>query len=314
MEKAVVRGILEYVKFADLLPITTMGALSVKVLRWKRLPTTQFRALNESFPASAGSSEQLEESVFIAGGNIDLDRQFDGDKNSIVDPRQNQFQMFMASLTYNLNDKLINGDPASDPKTFTGIKVRVGNLPSRQTVSGDTASSGLVVQTSSATRHTFLDKLNETMHMVAGGADEVDVLLCNTNSYLGLESVLRREGLLNQSADAFERKIYTYRGARLIDMGFTVSGAFDGETADYILPNTEAYTGGGTSDGTSIFAVRFGRNGGQFFHAWDKHRLQVKDFGLLEDGVTMRQNVEWPLGLALFNPFSIARLRDLSWV
>ena len=312
LQKGVIQGLLEWVKIAEFVPFVTTGKLNVKVNRWKRLPTAQFRALNETYPTSAGSSEILEESVFVAGGNIDIDRQYQGDSDTIVDPSENQLKMFIASMGYMINDYFINGDPASDPKGFTGLKVRVGNLPARQTVSAAAAADGLDVQASSANRQTFLDKLNETMHMIPGA--QVDALFLHQNSYLGLESVLRREGLWRTDKDMFDREYGIYRGARLIDMGTTVTGAFTGATANYILPNTESYTGGGTADGTSVYAVRFGREGGEYLHGWDKHKLQTEGPFKLENRSQVRTNIEWPVGLALFNPFSVARLRDLSWV
>lgn len=311
LEKGVITALLERVSVMELLPFVTTGSLSIKVTRWATLPTPAFRNLNDVFPSTAGTSEQLEESVYIAGGNLDIDRQYTGDSNSIVDPRQNQLKMFMAAMGYFINEYFINGDQATNAAGFDGIKVRVGNLPARQTISAAVAANGLDVRATEATEHTFLDKVNETLYKVADG--KADALLMNSNSFLGFTSVIRRLKLFETTSDFFGREVLTYKGARLIDMGPKLSGAFSDAAADQIVTQTEAYTGGGTADGTSIYAVRFGRDGGEYLHGWDKHKLQVKDLGLLENGAQKRTNIEWPLGLCMWDPFAMARLRDISW-
>jgi hypothetical protein len=59
----------------------------------------------------------------------------------------------------------------------------------------------------------------------------------------------------------------------------------------------------------SIYAVKVGE--GTDFWGIQKHKLEVKDAGLLEDQVTYRTNVNWPVGLAMINKRSISRLYGL---
>ncbi len=306
LEAGVITALLERVNMMEVLPFQTIGTLNTKVTRWKDLPTPAFRNLNATFTSTTGTTEQLEESVYVAGGNIDLDRQFSGDNATIVDPRKNQLDMFMAAMAYMINDYWINGDQATDPAGFTGLKVRIGNLPSRQTISADTGADGLEVFTSETTENTLLDKLDELIDLVEDG--QADCLFMNTSARLGIRSVLRRLKLFETTRDMFDREVMTSRGALIYDMGTKA------DQSTLIMPNTESYTGGGNADGTSIYAVRFGRDGGEYLHGIDKHKLQVDNIGRLENGAQDRTNIEWPLGLTVWNPRSAARLRDLSFV
>jgi hypothetical protein len=309
LRAGVISALLERVSIMELLPFSSTGKLNIKVNRWKTLPAPAFRNLNESFTSSIGTNEQLEETVYVAGGNIDIERIYTEDQGQIVDPRQDQIDKFMAATGYMINDYFINGDQATDPKGFTGVRVRVGNLAARQTVSAAVAADGLDVRASEANEHIFLDKVNESIHKVEDG--KADAALMNTNSFLGFTSVMRRLKLLDTTKDMFDREVLSYKGVRLIDMGPTLAGALDDSVQ--IITQTEAYTGGGTADGTSIFFVRFGRDAGEHLHGIEMHPLRVTDIGLLESGASKRTNIEWPLGLAMFNPRSIVRLRDISW-
>jgi hypothetical protein len=304
-----ITALLERVNMMELCPFSTTGRLMIKVNRWKTLPSPQFRDANEPFGSSVGTQEQLEESVYIAGGNVDIERIYTEDQGTIVDPRQQQLDMFMAAISYMINDYWINGDQATDPKGFTGLKVRIGNLPSRQTISASSAAGGLDVRASEANEHTFLDKLDQAIDTVEDG--QADAIFCNTNSRLGIRSVLRRLKLFDTTKDMFDREIMTYRGARIYDMGPKLAGAFD--DSNPIITQTETPSGGGTVQATSLYLVRFGRNGGQYLHGHDLHKLRVTDIGLLENGAQKRSNIEWPLGLAMFNPRSAVRLKDVAW-
>lgn len=309
LKAGIITSLLERVQVMELLPFTSTGKLNIKVNRWKTLPTPTFRNLNDSFDSSVGTNEQLEETVYVAGGNIDIERLYTEDQGQIIDPRQDQIDKFMAAVGYMINDYFINGDQAVDPKGFTGVKIRVGNLSSRQTVSAAVAANGLDVRASEANEHIFLDKVNDSIHRVEDG--KADVALMNTTSFLGFTSVMRRLKLLDTTRDMFDREILSYKGTRLIDMGPTLAGALDDSVQ--IITQTEAYTGGGTADGTSIYFVRFGRDAGEHLHGIEMHPLRVTDIGLLENGAQKRTNIEWPLGLAMFNPRSIVRLRDVAW-
>lgn len=309
LRAGIITALLERVSMMELLPFSTIGRLNIKVTRWRTLPNPQWRNLNDSFSSTTGTTEQLEESVYVAGGNIDIERIYTEDQGVIVDPRKDQLDKFMAGMGYLINDYFINGDQATTPKGFTGIKVRIGNLPSRQTISAAVAANGLDVRASEANENTFLDKLDQLIDVVEDG--QADALFMNTNSRLGLRSVLRRLKLYDTTRDMFDREVMVYRGARVYDMGPKIAGAFD--DSNPIITQTESYTGGGTADGTSIYAVRFGRDSGEFLHGIDLHALRVTDIGLLENGSQKRTNIEWPLGLALANPRAMSRLRDVSW-
>ena len=69
-----------------------------------------------------------------------------------------------------------------------------------------------------------------------------------------------------------------------------------------------ALTGGAR---TSIYAVKFGKDK---FAGIQEYGLEVTDKGELDDGVTYRTVVDWPVGLYVAHPRSVARLYDIKAV
>lgn len=288
----------------QLLPFETLNRLNVRITRWKTLPSVAFRQLNASYAESTGTTEQLEETVYPLGGDIDVDVAFVKDQGSIVDHRALQRQMKARATAYQFNDSFISGDQAANPDSFSGIKKRIASLPSTQSVSGGT--NGLDVRASTANMFTFLKLLDQTMYWIDGGMGMVTALLMNDDSFLGITDVLRQRNLLTTLVDAFGRIIYQYgpNGPRLIDMGVKA------DQTTKIITTTE--TQGNTSDNTSIYAVRFGQ-AGDYLHGIEQYPLDIRDLGEQQTKPVYRDRLDWPVGLAHWNDRSIVRLYGVRW-
>lgn len=296
------------------IPWETTNRLNIRVTRWKTLPVPAFRQINAAYTQVNGVSEQLEETVYPLGGDIDIDKVYVRDQGVIVDPRQNQIDMFLAGLMYLFNNYLINGDTATDANGIIGLKVRAGNLPARQTISMGT--NGLDVRASTANEHTFMDNLHQLMYVTGNGMGPGNgtCLFMNDNSYLNFTSVLRRLALFKTTEDSFGRDVPEFMGAKMYDMGFTSESQ-----ATRVITQTE--TQGNTTDNTSIYCVKFddqpddsgGIDVGEMLTGIEMYPMEVEDIGQLQSGPQFRTRIDWPIGLALWNNRAISRLKGIRW-
>jgi major capsid protein gp7 len=299
LRAGIIEGLLRRSTVMEDIPWEDINALATTVTRWKTLPSVGFRKINAAYAESAGTFEQLQESTYPLGGDIDVDKVFVRDGNAVIDQRATQIRMKLRSIAYTFQDYFINGDQSSDPDGITGIKKRVANLGAAQTITA--ATNGLDVQASSTNQQTFLDLLDQLFYTFDDGAP--DALYMNQKSLLNIQSVLRRLGLFDQTRDMFGRMVTVYKGAKLYDMGVKSD-----QTTSIIL-NTE--TTGASSVTTSIYAVKFGV--GEFMHGIQQYDLDVKDLGELQSAPQFRTRVDWPIGLAIWQDRSVARLLGLIW-
>lgn len=288
-----------------LCPFETTNRLNIRVSRWKALPSVGFRQFNQAYAESSGTTEPMEETVYPLGGDVDTDIAFVRDQGSIVDQRALQRQMKARAMAYQFQDSFVNGDQAVDANSFTGIKKRVANMGSTQTIS--TGTNGLDVRASDANMYAFLRFLDQAMYWVDGGMGAVSALICNDDSFLGFTDVLRRKALLNQSADQFGRIIYRYgpNGPILIDAGVKA------DQTTKIITTTE--TQGSSTDCTSIYPVRFGREAGDYLIGIQEYPLDTRDLGEQQSKPVYRDRFDWPLGLAHWNDRSFSRLVGVRW-
>ena len=177
--------ILEY------LPFENVSALQSVAIRWNNLPDVAFRNINEDYTADEGDVEQVYESVYAFGGEIEHDRVWGLVQGSMIkDPVQLNIEMKNYAMAYTFNDYFINGDHGSDPKGFEGLVKRIDNSPSRQKIQLGAASATAVDPTASAANaRNFLDKWDEAAHRANRGS--INVILCNEGLMLGLNRVLR---------------------------------------------------------------------------------------------------------------------------
>lgn len=311
LKKGVIQSLLRYSNVLGVVPFENVDALNSIAVRWKTLPSVGTRKINEGYSESSGTTEQAQESVTALGGDVDIDKVFDKVSNYIQDPKVTQTKMKTKAIAYKFNDLFINGDPLSNEEEFPGLKYRVGQLPSRQTIgAGGTSGSDTAfdVTSSSGNIQDFLDSFHKLNALVDGA----DAYFCNFDVRLGIQSALRRSGLLATNKDQFERTVYSFDGAPIIDVGLK------SDQSTEIITNTEtAYDGG--SDATSVYAVKFGTDEGltgiqlepmaPYWVGGEGNELESKP--------VRRLRIDWWVGLAGFGKYYIARMDNLldpaSW-
>lgn len=260
------------------------------------LPGVEFRAVNAGYTESTGTVNPKTEKLVILGGDADVDVFIQKTRSNLADQRATQLRMKVKAATYKFNDTFINGDTAVDANSFDGLKKR---LTGAQVI--DAATNGLeIVGTTEETRYAFFEKLDELIAAVVGG---VDALYMNKMILARIKSAARRIGKYETSRDQFGKKIDTYDGIPLIDIGTKADGSL-------IIPQTE--TQGTSSAASSIYAVRYGQDEGDraVTGLINEDGIDVKDLGELQEKPVFRHRIEMFAGLAVFGP-GAARLRGV---
>jgi len=287
----------------DVLSWEDSDTLSIQAIRTKELPDVGFRKINEPFSAGKGTVEPIQERIFDMGGQVDVDKLLVRAK-SITDQRALQTDMYTTALAYNFSDYFINGQPTVDEDGFTGLYYRIANYVPTQVV----AAGGLDVSPDCATLdvgfQTLLDHLQSLIHKCDG--HKCDDLFMNSTMYLRLMSALRQLNMYATTKDSYNRTIVTYGegGPKIHDIGCKADQLTE------IILDTEHDTTGALTGGnsTSIYAVKTGE---KYLMGFQLYGIEVNDIGMLEDGVTYRTVIDWPVGLYHIHPRAFARLHGV---
>ncbi|MEO1523252.1 MAG: major capsid protein [Cyanobacteria bacterium J06633_2] len=278
---AMTSPILERLQFRDI----QGNALSYN--REETMPGIGFRGINGSFTESTGVVNPVTETLAIAGGDLDVDNfliQTMGDST-----RSDQETMKVRSLSLSWTNTFINGDTASDPKEFDGLKTR---LTGTQLVSAGTTSGGDPLS---------LNKLDELADAVVGNNK---VLLMNKAIRRRLSTAARSTnigGFIQHERDEFGRMVSMYGDMPILILD-------EDNEKNQILPFTEAGEGGGTTS-SSIYCVNMGP---MMLQGIQNGQIQVRDLGELNSKPSVRTRVEWYAGIAIFDGRSAARLYGVS--
>lgn len=303
LEKAVIQDLLRKSDLLSLVPIESVSTFRPTSVRWQTLPSVATRALNGSYSENTGTLEQVQETLHIYGGEINVDRVAQFDKSLVEPPMKTQTQMKVAALAYKFNYDFINGDHASDPNGFEGLKKRVTNLPSRMLVQASSGNDTLKILADSASEHAFIDKLHELVHVTGANA-----LLMNEKTYLGIGRVLRRLSLLNTTVDNYGRKWEEFAGCKLVDVGLS------GDQSTEIITSTETALDSG-ADSTSIYGVRFdGEDGFRVIQAAGSSPVPYDPTkgGEMQTKPANMMRIDWVIGLQNVGRYAIGRLYNFT--
>lgn len=292
------RGVLEtFVQESpvlDRLPFLTIQGNAYAYNEEATLPGVQFRAVNGSYAVETGTVNQKSEKLVILGGDADVDTFIVQTRGNLNDQRAIQTAMKVKSASYKFQDTFINGDVVADANAFDGLKKR---LTGNQVLSMGT-NGGNVIGNGGTDTHAFFDKLEDLMAAVSGGAD---VLYANSSIIAKIKSAGRRMGGVEMiREDLTGKRVATWNGVPILDLGSTVAGA-------PILPMTE--TQGTATTASSIYAVKFGvGEGDQAVTGLTNGGVQVKDLGELDSAPAYRTRIEFFCGLGVFGGKGAARL------
>lgn len=293
-------------KVMDMMTFSPSDTLSINFLRAKSLPSPAFRKIGDAYNNTKGDVEPLQENLYSFGGNIDIDKVLERSKG-IVDGRTFHTNLALEAQARVFNKYYINGSPSLDVDGFVGLRHRlINDLPSAQTING--GGWDVSLDTAQASwQQGFIDRIEALLD----ACPEADALIMNRQAKLRFQAALRGSGLLATTVDQIGKTWATYGtgGPMLVDIGEDRDETSSAAGTQIIL-NTETDDGSATTggDATTIYAVKFG----EMYHAGAQlYGLEVTDKGELDDGVTYRTVVDWPIGIYVINPRSIARLTGI---
>jgi hypothetical protein len=197
-------------------------------------------------------------------------------------------------------DTFIGGDNQSAPREFTGLKARL------RAVNGSTDGSNymsrvLANSTASGGGPLSLAQLDRAIGLVE---DPTAIIMPKAikDRFAAAQRDTTIGGFISLDKDEMGRQIMRYGNLPIYSgYGVTKFGEF--------LPFNEVATGGGAAVTSSIYIVRFGEDG---VTALETSPMEVTDFGLLENGVHHRVNIEHDVGMGIFDPFAALRMPSVT--
>jgi hypothetical protein len=268
------------------LPFENISGNAMKYNREGALPGVGFRGVNEAYTPSTGILNPLTESLVIAGGDLDVDK-------FIVDTmganqRAVHEGMKVRALSLAWTDKFINGDTASDPREFDGLKVRITG---DQKIAAGSSANGTALSLYKLDE--AIDQTLDPTHIIMNKGMARRFTQAARSSSVG--------GNINFTTNEFGKRIMEYNGLPIltVDLDNTLSS---------IITNTEACTSG-TATGTSIYIVSFGDG---MFTGIQNGTIDVRDLGELQTQPVFRTRVEWYNGIAIFNGRAATRIWSIA--
>lgn len=298
-ERAIIELFPEAVDFMGAIPFMTAPGGVYRYQEEGELPNNMgFRAINETPLEGHGLLVDRVEQTFPIAGNIDVDRALvrrHGAGRRTIDER-----MSIKRKAKLWADTWVDGDNQSEPREFTGMKARLkavggstdGTNYNSRLMANSAASGGGPLSLAQLDRAIGLVEEPNAIIMPKALKDRFAAAQRDTN--IG--------GFITLDKDEMGRQITRY-GDLPIYCGYGVSkfGEF--------LPFDEVGAGGGSAVTSSIYIVRFSEDG---VCGLEVAPMEVTDFGLLEDGVNMRVNVEHDNGMAILDPFAALRLSSVT--
>lgn len=233
------------------------------------LPDVEFRAINEAYTPSMGTRERKTEHLVILGGEAVVDS-FQVEVHSDVNNLLAiETSLKAKSIAHTFEQTFISGDTTEDTNAFDGIAKRV-------------KESGNVLAMDSLTDEgvtTLAQHLDNLLDMVQGGANS---LIMNKATRRKLTREARES--IEYTTNSFGVQQYTYGGVPIIDV-----------EKEILETNGD------------VFAVRFGANEA-VTGLQSSSGVSVKPLGELDQTPQYKNRIEWFVGLAVFNPYSVAHL------
>jgi len=280
---AVIRALAES-EVIRLVPFVNVQG-GIDYLTEAELPDVGFRGINETFEATYGVLNPEYERLKPFGGDIDVDMHLI--KNNGPQVRAQQIEAKLRSMRLTLEDYMFNGDESVDPRSFDGLRKRIGTDSSQAFNANGAFSLGLLDELIDA-----VDGDNKVVHM--GKAMRRRLTAASRNSTIG--------GFLTTTRDEFGKLVTTYGDTRIVVT----------DTNAQNVP-IQGFTEAGNT--TSVYCVAYGDQqvtGIQGPDSAGGYGVDVKAFGEVSDAPVDRTRIEWSVGIAVMNGRSAARAYGIT--
>lgn len=283
---AVIEMFAENSDLLRMLPIEDINGASWSYNLEEGLPAVGFRGINEAFTESTGVINPQVERLRIAGGDIDVDLQLISQNGP--NTRSSQEAMKIKAMALTITGKIINGDSATQPREFDGLRTRIGGTQLVEATNTPGSNGAL-----------SLFKLDEAIDVVDGATH----LLMSKAMRNRLSSAARANvgGDMITEIDDMGRRVSFYNGLPILIVDVD-------ETDTKIIAFDEAGPAGG-SVSTSIYVVAFGE---EKVMGFQNGGIDVRDLGEVDDKPVVRTRVEWAVGLVVQHGRAAARVWGIT--
>lgn len=279
-----------FARASDLLQVLPFKDIPGNAYSYNRegsLPGVAFRGVNESYQASTGIINPLTEALRISGGDLDVDTFIVRTGGPGV--RATHEMLKVKALAAEVTRVIVKGDSEADPREFDGLQKRIAG--GQKVAAGATAGGDAL---SLAKLDELLDVVPNATHLLMSKAMRRRLTQAARNTNVG--------GFITYDKDAFGRRVTVYNDVPILvpysDNGGTEPIAFD-----------EANPGGGSSVGTSIYALALGDG---LVTGLQNGVMDARDMGELQSAPVWRTRVEWFPGLCVEHGRAAARLWGIS--
>ena len=297
------------------LPYQNISVLGATMSRISEIPSLQWRKIGQPSVAVQTRYTQFQENLRLIREHIDIDNLLKDDPAVVPNPVRSQVEGLTESIAYGINDAYINGDPTVNPEHPTGVDYRYRNDPIFQggVIAGNDRgqiidAAGLDVDGSDANMHAWLDHVHDIISRCDGKADGI---FGNRQTLLKFASILRRQKLLDNTKDMFDRFIDTFHGIPLIDLGVKPAGAVTKAVTQQIFPhNTQTSPFAATANTSWMTALRFEETRTT---GLQKEAMNIQEIGQLpNDPATFRiAYLEWAQTIGMLQRSSGAAIYGL---
>ena len=270
------------------IPFDNIGGNALKYDREETLPGIGFRGINEAYSEGVGVINPVTESLYILGGDMDVDRQIV--KQFGPAKRAAHVALKVKAAAGKWTKTFLKGDTGTEPREFDGLQSR---LTGSQVISAGTTAGGAALS---------LAKLDEL----------IDAVDSDGQKYLVMNKAMRRRlsaaarlytvgGYITYELDAFGRQVTHYNDIPILI-------ADQDNTGTDILGFTEAASSGGAT-ATSIYCISVGDNS---LTGIQNETIEAYDLGEIDASPVYRTRVEWASGIALYSARGAARLKFIG--
>jgi hypothetical protein len=308
--------LLDQITFDDCVNPGTGGAtLTYGYTRLITAAAAAFRAINSEFVPGKATRQRFTTDLKPLGGSFEVDRVIARLGASATNETSFQLEQLIKATRSKFGNEVINGDVAVDATGFDGLnKALVGSTTEYLPLTNGVAT-GYLDWTSATVdtgdkAGTALDRLDEFLSLVEGGADAI---MGNRKSITRVRSLARRAGYYTRDEDSLGRMVERYGKSVLVDLGDNVAGS----TSTPVIPIATRDPDGGGAGGnitglTDLYAVHFGMDG---FHGvstvGDLAKVWLPDFSTA--GAVKKGEVEMgPATMVLKRTTAAAVLRNVK--
>lgn len=284
-------------------PGTGGSTLTYGYMRLLTPSTGQFRNINEEYAANEAKKEKKSVDLKIFGGAFEIDRVIQ-DTSGQVSELSFQLEQKIKGASNLFHNTVINGDSAQDTKAFDGLNVALSG--SSTEINTDSIIDLSTTAQVEAEKNAFIDLLDDFLSELDG---KPTMLMGNSKMINKIKSVARLLGYFTRTEDAFGRKVDSFDGIPLIDLG----QFYNGSTTVPIVPITNRTIGAAEQTGlTDLYAVSLGLDG---FHGVSPTgnkiiRTYLPNFD--SPGAVKKGEVEMVAGVALKATRKAGVLRNIK--